>query len=417
MHSPVKGLCTITLKVLLTSLLILFGNTLLRAQMIDKIGVRDYNLNPEHTEELRLEFDNISFFKNNEFSGPVMKGYSLPGLWISPKVTYQPLNNIKLELGGYAMWYSGAYKFPNYAYIDISQWKGSQFQQGAHILPYFRGQLALNNFNFVLGNLYGASTHRLIKPLYDPELALTADPESGFQILYDLPRFHLDTWINWQSFIFDLDTHQEAFIFGVASEYQFKEDEAFSQPYLKVQGIVQHRGGEQDNTTNVSTLMNASIGVGMKWNYDYPVVKSLNVEADLLGYYQQAGTLWPYSKGGAFYANASMNLGKYFFVEAGYFVARRFISVLGNPYFGSVSTKNEDAVFDGYPQTWNFAVDYTRSFGKGYAFGAKAEAYFSTPGDMTKADGSVVYNNQHLAFTLGVYMRLSPSFLLKILKK
>ncbi|MBQ2021949.1 MAG: hypothetical protein II211_06030, partial [Peptococcaceae bacterium] len=44
---------------------------------------------------------------------------------------------------------------------------------------------------------------------------------SGFQILYDTPRFHLDAWINWQSFIFESDTHQEAFIAGVTSEIFF----------------------------------------------------------------------------------------------------------------------------------------------------------------------------------------------------
>lgn len=93
-------------------------------------------------------------------------GYSL-------RDVFYPLKNIKLELGVHALIYSGAYKFPNYAYHDIAIWKGNQYQRGTHILPYFRAQLALSRVNLVLGNLYGGENHRLIEPLYNPELNLT----------------------------------------------------------------------------------------------------------------------------------------------------------------------------------------------------------------------------------------------------
>ena len=177
--------------------------------------ITDYQIDYLKLKELRLDIDNLFFFKNNEYSSSVMKGYTLPGAWINPKLSYIPLPNVRFEAGAYMLWYSGAYKYPNYAYQDISKWKGGHYQNGTHLLPYFRGQIRLGNFNFVLGNIYGGSNHRLILPLYDPELNLTADPESGFQVLYDTPGFHLDAWINWQSFIFESDTHQESFVAGV----------------------------------------------------------------------------------------------------------------------------------------------------------------------------------------------------------
>ena len=197
--------------------MLLIATTTVRAQVEEKVCKTDYNINPERVGELSVELDNISFFKDNEYAGTVMKGYSLPGMWLEPKVVYYPLKNMKLELGAHALIYSGAYKFPNYAYHDIATWKGNQYQRGTHILPYFRAQLALSHVNLILGDIYGGSNHGLIAPLYSPELNLTADPEMGLQFLYDSRHLHLDAWVNWLSYIFEEDTHQEAFIVGLSS--------------------------------------------------------------------------------------------------------------------------------------------------------------------------------------------------------
>ncbi|MEG1565015.1 MAG: hypothetical protein RR365_15045, partial [Bacteroides sp.] len=211
---------------------------LVQAQMVERVCSSDYQINPDRVGELSVELDNISFFKDNEFTGSMMKGYSLPGLWLQPKAVFFPLKNIKLELGVHALIYSGAYKFPNYAYQDIAKWKGDQFQRGTHILPFFRAQLALSHVNLVLGNIYGGANHRLIEPMYNPELNLTADPETGFQMLYDSRCFDLDAWINWQSFIFDEDTHQEAFTVGMSSRIRFNDSKSLFHFYTPVQLMV-----------------------------------------------------------------------------------------------------------------------------------------------------------------------------------
>ena len=52
----------------------------------EKVCKTDYKINPERVGELSVELDNISFFKDNEYAGTVMKGYSLPGMWLEPKV-------------------------------------------------------------------------------------------------------------------------------------------------------------------------------------------------------------------------------------------------------------------------------------------------------------------------------------------
>ena len=387
------------------------------AQMVERLCRTDYEIDPERQGELLVELDNISFFKDNEFAGSVINGYSLPGLWLQPKGVFYPLQNIKLELGVHALIYSGAYKFPNYAYHDIAIWKGNQYQRGTHILPYFRAQLALSRVNLVLGNLYGGENHRMIEPLYTPELNLTAAPETGFQVLCDLKRWHFDAWINWQSFIFEADTHQEAFTVGLSSLVKFNRPESRFHYYLPVQMTIQHRGGEQivDNDRPVQTLANGSVGAGIVWNVNRKVLKRINVEADMLGYYQESGKLWPFDKGVGLYTKASFDLGNNIRVKGGYFVCKDFISLFGIPYFGAVSMKTEGAVYDD-PQTCFLSVEYSRTFGKHYAFGAKGDLYYSMPGTMKLASGELVPEGSMTNFSFGVYLRVNPAFLIKKFK-
>lgn len=392
----------------------LFFPCLLSAQTVPERYVTEYQIDSLKTKEFRLDIDNLFFFKNNEFSSSVMKGYTLPGAWINPKLSYVPLPNIKFEAGAYMLWYSGAYKYPNYAYQDIAQWKGKHYQNGIHLLPYFRGQVVLGNFNFVLGDIYGGSNHRLILPLYNPELDLTADPESGLQILYDAPRFHLDAWINWQSFIFDTDTHQESFIAGVTSEIKFNSPLSKWHWYMPVQMVAQHRGGEIDATdTGVETLMNASVGVGLTWNVNQAKLKRLNWEFDVLGYYQQAGELWPFDEGMGYYTKIGADF-NYLFIQAGAFTCNKFISLLGSPYFGAVSTRHKGGYYDGNPFTGFFVAEYSRTFAKLYSFGLKGEVYYNAPGHLVHEDESVMQEKTSgLCISLGAYFRMNISLLMK----
>lgn len=385
-----------------------------KAQLIERICMTDYKINPEKKGELSIEVDNISFFKDNEFAGTVVKGYTLPGLWLQPKFVFYPLKNIKLEAGAHVLWYSGAYRYPSVAYQDIARWKGDQYQRGSHVLPYFRAQMAVSkSVNLVLGNIYGGSNHRLIEPLFNPELNLTTDPESGFQLLLDTRHLDLDVWVNWQSFIFKEDGHQEAFTLGLSSRVKFNDSSSNFHYYLPVQLLGQHRGGEIDTiyTNSVQTLINGAAGFGMTWNANRRVLKRVNLEADVAGYYQQSGEIWPFDKGLGIYAHASADLCD-FRLRAGYWICNDFISLFGIPYYGAISTKEEGTTYD-KPQTVYFSVEYSRSFGKHYAFGIKADAYQYFPGTMRAADGTLSSPGSSTSFSIGAYFRINPSFLLK----
>ncbi len=400
-------------RLLILLLITLLGNGAF-AQMTDRVLLTDYRIDPEKKGELSFELDNTLFFKNNEFDGQYIKGYSLPGLWTQPKFVFHAFSNIKFEVGAHALIYRGAYKYPNYAYNDIALWKGNQYQRGAHVVPFVRAQVALKNLNIVLGNIYGGQNHGLIDPLYNPELNLTADPEAGVQLLYDIKRFHLDLWLNWESFIFTKDTHQEAFTVGLSTRTLLNDVSSKWHLYLPVQVIGQHRGGEglQGNNRPVSTLINGAAGIGTTRAFNKKWFKALHFETDVLGYYQQSGNLWPHSKGLAGYIRATAELRDDFMINAGYYICKNFISLFGSPYYGAVSMTDDQLTFD-KPQTLSLTAEYYRTFAKHYGLGAKLEVYQVFPGNLKYANGMVEKGKTSTNFTFGVYLRVDPSFLIK----
>lgn len=383
------------------------------AQISDRVFKTDHRIDPGKQGELSAEIDNLSFFKDNEYSGLFMKGYTLPGLWLQGKAVYYPLSNLKLEAGVHLLRYWGADRYPNMSYQDIAYWKGQQYQNGVHILPFFRAQVALSDHvNIILGDLYGGANHNLIEPLYNPELNLTADPEMGLQLIYNSRPFDLDVWVNWESFIFNNDVHQEAFVVGLSTRVKFNQPESTFHFYLPVQGLAQHRGGEIDTigTNSVQTLMNGAIGVGGIWNTGHRIFKNVNVEVDATGYYQQAGKLWPLDNGYGLYARASADIYD-FRVKASYWQCDDFISMYGSPFYGAVSTRKDGATFDS-PSMAYVGVEYSRVLGKGFSLGIDLDVYHHFASTIYERNGES-YSTSGTSFSAGIYLRINPSFLIK----
>ena len=283
----------------------------LYAQIPDRVFKTDFRIDPEKKGELSVEIDNLSFFKDDEYTGSFMKGYTLPGLWLQAKAVYYPLEMLKLEAGVHLQRFWGANRYPNMAYQDIAHWKGDQYQKGFHALPWFRAQVALSDHvNIVLGDLYGAANHNLIEPLYNPELNMVADPEMGLQLLYNSRRFDLDVWVNWESFIFREDIHQEAFTVGLSTRFKFNDPNSRFHFYAPLQVLVQHRGGEIDTilTNSVQTLMNGAVGIGGVWNTGHKIFKSVNVELEKGGSTNRILNVSPGSIKGTSFSNGKTDL-------------------------------------------------------------------------------------------------------------
>lgn len=370
------------------------------AQVGERVFREESRLDSLRKGELSIELNSLSFFKDDEYAGGFQKGYSLPGFWLQPKLTFQPLKNLRLELGAHLLRYWGATTYPCYAYHDIAEWSGEQYQRGFHALPWFRAEAALSDrFRVVLGDIYGGASHHLVEPLYNPELNLMADPEAGVQLLYASRRFELDVWVDWRSFIFQGDTHQESFVVGLSSEVKLNAEEAPWHFYLPIQALAQHRGGEIDTiyTRSVQTLVNGAIGAGAVWNPHHSVVKRVGAEADVTFSWQQAGNLWPFDTGAGFYLRTYADL-RDFRVKAAYWMCRDFVSVLGSPFYGALSLSDEGRTFD-TPQMVTLGAEWSRSLGRGFTIGADVDVY--------------VHLKNATSFSAGVYLRINPVFLLK----
>ncbi|MCD8265641.1 MAG: hypothetical protein LUC33_00660 [Prevotellaceae bacterium] len=386
----------------------LLASTRSRAQLWDNLFSDPLGTDSAETQVLSLKVDATAFFRDNEYDGSSLtNGYTLPGVRLCPALTYNPISQIHLELGGYAIFYDGASKYPNYAFHDVATWKGSQYSRGSHALPFFRAEARLKTLTLVLGDIYGAQNHRMIYPLFNPELSLSADPEMGFQLLLNRKRVHLDAWLDWQSYIYELDTHQEAFTVGVNSEIRWNPKRGRLRWTTPVQLLIQHRGGEQDTTSlGVQTVANASIGLRLDADPRGHALSHVRAEANALLSYQQSGSLWPFQTGYATHASAQLTLWQCVAIEAGYVGApKQYANLFGSPFFGTLSIVDDALRLRGV-RTAYLRADYTYAFTRQYKLGADFEllSAHSRRLDETK-------------FSFGVYFRVCPSFRLKAFKR
>lgn len=393
------------------------------ADMVRRLGSMSYRISPAQTNTLGLDIEALAFFKDNEFDGNVLRGYSLPGMRIQPRLTYTPVSKIRLELGLHATIYSGANKYPCYVYHDIAAWKGDQYQSGAHLLPFFRATASFDNITLVLGDIYGGATHGLAEPMYNPELILTDDPEAGVQMIVDTRRWHSDLWLNWQSYIFEESTHQEAFTVGWSQSVSLLQPGGTLGGHrlsLPIQLLVQHRGGEQDvSSRGVQTIVNA--GGGLRYEYSAPLNGVFTgAGGEIMGLYcfQQSGHLWPFQNGAGVWAEAFVDLIRDLRLSAGFFTAGDYCSLYGSPFFGTLSTKHPGGRFSDMT-TGVIGVSYTRTFARDYTIGAHLKVYLCHTGELTlpadgvHPDGRTVESGFRTPFSFGVYFRCSPSFVLK----
>ncbi len=393
------------------------------ADMARRMGYQPYRVDSTQTKTLGIELEALAFFKDNEFDGNVQRGYSLPGVRLQPRLTYTPIDEIKLELGLHATIYSGANKYPCYVFHDIATWKGDQYQSGAHLLPFFRATARFKSITLAVGDIYGGATHGFVEPMYNPELILTDDPEMGFQMIVDTKRWHSDLWMNWQSYIFKESSHQEAFTVGWTQNINVwkrtKEDRTHSLD-IPIQLVIQHRGGEQDNTKmGVQTIANGALGMG--YEYKAPgnrIVTGVQAEVMALYCLQQSGNLWPFKNGPALWVKASVDFIRDLRVTAGFFSAKNFCSLYGSQYFGTLSTKRAGGRFDGM-NTGLISLEYSSTFANAYTIGANLKAYIyktgslALPADDTHPEPYTIPGEFRTPFSFGVYFRCSPSFVLK----
>ena len=139
----------------------------------------DYRIDSSRYNQLRFSFRTLSFFENNEFNTGYVKGYTLPGFRMSPRLVYYAAENVKLETGAHLLSYWGAQRYPVAGYKDIPEWnlnknKTTLLKSGidnivikelSQLSKYERAELSdwlelAMNRNYPLGFGHGVSYHK-----------------------------------------------------------------------------------------------------------------------------------------------------------------------------------------------------------------------------------------------------------------
>lgn len=409
-----------------------FGIDYAEAQDLNtSIYSEDTTYSARNTKELRVNLQNFNFFRNNEYKGALVKGYTLPGMWLLPTVTYQPISKIKIEVGAFLLKYWGQANYPSIHYGNLPNYEAGSDQKGLHTLPFFRARyVPVNGISLVLGNIYGQSNHGLIEPLYNKEMIMTSDPEAGVQFLWTNKILDMDMWINWESFIFQGDDRQEEFTFGLSSRFKAipsNTDKSVSSRnsihvYFPLQLLFKHQGGEINTSATsreVKTWLNAAAGVGIDKEMPFKYFNRLNFEADAVYFAQQKGNVFPYDKGYGFFGKMVADF-KDVRLNVGYWQCHDFVTLMGDPLFGSISVSEKGLTYNN-PKMGYVSLEYSHKISKGFTLGVHADIYNTFASDVNKTvvgeDGNIVSSTSRMAnsisFLAGVYLRTDFSFLVK----
>jgi hypothetical protein len=270
--------------------------------------------------DLYLGFTNINFIKDDEYSNPVIEGYTLIGYFLQPQLVYAPTTKVTLRAGANLLSYSGTNKF-------------------TRVKPVFSTTYNFAKYGSVtLGSLAGSDSHRMFDPHFNKERLYTDWSEDGIQVGLGSEHFFSDTWVSWENFIFRGDNHREIFTSGESFSYSSGTIAGLFRLEIPIQLQFKHYGGQISNyPQQVETYFNTAAGIKLVTASTGNDISHLGLECLLFN-----------GKNLTRNAPSGINSGhgewyKIFFnwkfagVEAGYWNSHDFYAPNGDFIFGSVS--------------------------------------------------------------------------------
>jgi hypothetical protein len=312
---------------------------------------------PTAKGELSFQFDNATFFKNNEYSGNIVDGYTLTGAWIRPKLVYYPDDKLRVELGGNVLKYNGRDDY------TLTPWFNVHYQP-------------IQRLSIILGNLDNDRNHNLIEPLIEPERYLTAKPEAGLQVKYNALRFSADAWIDWQQFIKSGDPLQERFAFGAVGNWKII-DKNNSELSLPITFYGQHFGGEINNSDEPAhTYSTITPGLSFNRKINDRMLKSWNLNSYYsLCTFPEDNSFFDQSSGYGIYASGGIdtNLGG---VQAAYWHGHYFYTPQGGNLYQNFSQTGNGLIPDN--ELLNLKYKFDKEIFPSTHFGFMLDFYYDT---------------------------------------
>jgi hypothetical protein len=276
---------------------------------------------------LYLNFRNTNFIRNNEYSNPIVEGYTLIGYFIQPELVYRPAEKTELRLGAHLLSYSGTNKFSLVKPVFSTSWHFSE------------------NTRFTIGSLSGSDDHSMSDPHFNRERIYNAFSEDGLQLVTSNDHIFSDTWLSWENYIFKGDSGREIFTAGESFRYTSREISGRITLEIPVQAQVKHFGGQiSDYPEQVETYLNIAAGARVSLAVDQSESASTGVES----LFFMGKCLSDNAPSGIRHGFAGWY--KLFFscrkaeLEAGYWSSHDYYAPDGNFIFGSVSDRFDNLV-------------------------------------------------------------------------
>ncbi|PLX23613.1 MAG: hypothetical protein C0599_04220 [Salinivirgaceae bacterium] len=336
------------------------------------------------SNNLFFRFENANFFRNDEYTSPILDGYTLIGLWGRLLFEYYPSENLRIKIGTHLLKYHGREEI-----------------EGVEAIPYYTLQYKpTKDFSIVFGNFDNSRNMDLLAPLYEPEMFYTQKPPAGLMVNYANDRVSVKSWINWETHIFEGDPFQEKFLFGLSSDFKWINNGVFELS-TPLQFTYHHVGGEIDSSENlIQTLMNGATGIKA-------LIKSGDWSYGISGYYlgyreATSNGLQPYRAGQG--GLTRLNVGyKQSLVSLGYWNGKQFLSPKGRSIYQSYSISNPGEL---YPN---------REIVEGrFLFNWPIKDFVHL---VLEADAFYDLNESDLSYAWGIHLIFSESFFLTHVKK
>lgn len=363
-------------RILVTMLCVLLS-TALFSQEVSKAFLADEPMDSLAKGKVLIAVDNLNFFKDSEYKSDYVDGYTLPGLWIRPKLVYYPDNSLRLELGGQILAYHGSEEYQLYPWFS------------ALYMP-------VKGLSFRIGNLNQDLNHGLAEPMQDSEHFLKDKPEAGIQVIFENNWLKTDLWIDWQTMIFTGDPYREEFVFGTVAEFKLFEegDKKLTLP-VAFNGL--HEGGEID-TSPYPAQTHIVVSEGIRYDYktDGQLIKSGRLEGSFLqSSYPMSETGLPGKSGYAFFIQTAMYT-NYGCFGTGYWQSSNFFTPLGMPLFQNGAIGEEETLDTNY--MFVFSYRYDRKIFENSKFGFTSDLFYNP-------------SVNKLSTSAGLYLMVNLSFL------
>lgn len=313
----------------------------------------------QHNEKIwGVTFDADSYFYNAEFSHPLKPGYTLPGVVVHPGLWFALEKRLYLN-GGYF-----------YAYMHGK--KEAQVQKPTLSL---RAQLAAgtqSSFWCILGTL--RDEHPLPSYVYSPQYGWLHGPEAGAQLYWTSAHHRLQTWIDWDRFIWKDANDEERFLYGL--QFFNYERSGERRPHFTYNAffLARHHGGQID-TSHLRVVTSTHAGINLGWTTNSTGIRPAVHLHGSMSHDGHHDSPLPKRDGWAVAAEGQLHLWEQLHFSLEYFYGKHFISLRGEELYRSYSFWSDGAmhptrsILDG-------SVEYEQAITAYGRFSAGAKGYY-----------------------------------------